>query len=169
RVHGDSRAQQWGRLLEVYAVGDSEDVVLIHHDACAVTAGGGQPVSAERVVRARCTLQAVLFLACPAIDAFPAGINEAAHPHPVPHRMTGDFWTDGFHHSDDFVANHQGVITGPVSACGMDVGVADSGVPDGNLHIEVTGIAPLHSARGEVRGGRRGYIGLHGSRHVILL
>ena len=84
RIGGDPGAQQRRGGIQGQRGGNREDVVLVDHDAAAVAAVGRCAVLADRVVGADVAAAgAVLLDTRLAVLALAAGINEAAHAHPV--------------------------------------------------------------------------------------
>src|SRR5699024_10577458 len=82
----------------------------------------------RRVVRADVPLEAVLLLAGAALQAGAAGVDHAAHAHPVADLPVGDVRADGGDDACDLVADgEREVRLAPLVADGVDVAVADPG------------------------------------------
>src|SRR5690606_13738671 len=81
-------------------------------------------------------LEAELFLAGKAVLALAAGVDEASDSDPVTDLVPGDVRPDGADDAGDFVAGHHREDRSTPLLTGLvDVGVADSGVGDVDLHV----------------------------------
>src|SRR5699024_9617825 len=127
---GDARAQQRGGDVEVEGVGDPADEAFADDDLLGVAALGDRAVDVGGVVGAEISSQAVLLLTGRALLAFAAGVDHAAHAHPVADLPAGDRVTDGLDDPGDLVADgEREVLLTPFVADGVDVAVADAGCP----------------------------------------
>ena len=105
--------------------------VLGDHDVGGVTALGDGAVAVNSAVGADVALEAVLLLALLAVHALAAGVHHAADADAVADRVLGDLGANLGDDAGDFVAGDQRVLLGaPVTADGVDVGVADAGELD---------------------------------------
>src|SRR5699024_11446284 len=93
-----------------------------------VAALGDRAVDVGGVVGADISSQAVLLLTGPAFFAFAAGIDHAAHTHPVADLPGRDRVTDGLDDPGDLVADgEREVRPTPFVAAGVDYAVEDDG------------------------------------------
>src|SRR5699024_2695105 len=135
-IGGDARAQQRGGDVEVEGVGDPADEAFVDDDLLGVAALGDRAVDVGGVVGADISSQAVLLLTGRALLAFAAGVDQAAHAHPVADLPVGDRVTDGLDDPGDLVADgEREVRLTPFVADGVDVAVADAGCPDVDDHV----------------------------------
>jgi hypothetical protein len=82
-----------------------------------------------------------LFLSGAAVHALPTGIHEAAHSDEVAYGMACQTSTCGLHNANDFMSNHQRITDlRPFATGRMNVGVAYTGVEDGDQDLMVTRI-----------------------------
>jgi len=125
----------------------------------------GRAVAVDGRVRPDVALQAVLLLPRQAVDALPAGVDHAAHPDPITHGVLADLGADLDDLADDLVADGEGVgdFT-PLAAHGVDVGVADTGVADGDQDVLRADVASLDGGPNERFGGGRGGVGVDGEQ-----
>src|SRR5699024_5185858 len=135
-IGGDARAQQRGGDVEVERVGDPADEAFVDDDLLGVAALGDRAVDVGGVVGADISSQAVLLLTGRALLAFAAGVDQAAHAHPVADLPVGDRVTDGLDDPGDLVADgEREVRLTPFVADGVDVAVADAGCSDVDDHV----------------------------------
>ena len=170
RVGGDARAQQRCGGIEAERVGNAQDVVLVDDDAAAVAAVGGLAVAPDCVVGADVSAAgAVLLEPGEAVVAFPAGVDEAAHTHPVTDLVPGDLRAHLGDHAGDLVSgNHRIARLAPLGAHGVDVGVADPGEVDVEPHIVRADVAPGDGGLRQRLGGRGRGVGGDGAHRAPL-
>src|SRR5699024_6924069 len=165
-VGGDARAQQRSGLVEGDLVGNAQHEPLVDHDLLGVAALSDGAVDVRRVVRADVPLEAVLLLAGAALQAGAAGVDHAAHAHPVADLPVGDVRADGGDAAGDLVAEGaREVRLAPLVADGVDVAVADPGGGDVDDHVAGPRVAALDGGDAERLIGARLLQGLDGDRH----
>ena len=153
-VGRDAGAEQRRRDVEVHRVGDAQDEALADDDLLRVAAHRPLAVVALRVVGADRGLGAEHLHAVLARLALAARVDEAADADPVADGVAGDLVTDRDDGAGDLVADGQREVRGaPLLAHGVDVGVADAGVGDGDADVVGAQVAPLDGALAEA-GGR---------------
>ena len=170
-VEGDARAHQRRGVLERHLIGDPHGVVLLDGDARRVAARRGKAVAAGAVVgpdRPRAP-GAELLLALSAHVALPAGVHETADADAVSHLELRHLGTHLADHAGDLVPADEGVVdAAPLLARGVDVGMADAGVGDVEVHLGGAGLAAGDGGLLVAAGGRINGVGSdvgHGFLH----
>ena len=153
RVGGDAGAQQRRGGVELQAVGDAQDEVLVDDDVVGVAAVGDRAVAVDRAVGLRVARQAVLLLAGLAVLALAAGVDHAADADAVARRERRDLRADLGDDAGDLVARDRRVgDLAPLAAGEVDVGVADAAELDVDADVLRADRAALESpARRAVR------------------
>ncbi len=132
-------------------------------------------IAAERVarlVRGRAVIGAgeavfaILFQTVVAGVAALAAVDHAADADRVSDGKAADGRADGADMADDFMAGHAGVLcAGPFGTHGVQVGMADAAIGDGNLHVVRSDVAAgdFHRFKRFVGGIGAEGLGQHGS------
>ena len=130
-VERDPCAEQRRGDVETDALGDAQHVVLVDDDLGGVATEGLLAGVLTAVVGLHLALRAELLLACLAVLALTAGVDEAADTHPVADLVLADLVADLRDGAGDLVAgDHREVAAAPLVTGLVDVGVADAGVGD---------------------------------------
>jgi hypothetical protein len=170
RVDSDTSAEEGGSLFEGDVLGDLESVILVHNDVLGVSTVGNFLQSGVSVVAGAVrvllfatvgtyhTSFAVVFATHLAVVAVSAGVDEAADTSVVTNYEFSDVLANSDDDTGNLVTGDHGESSGtPLFTDHMDVRVADTSEPGGDVDIVVTNSASLDSV------GDEGATSVHGS------
>jgi hypothetical protein len=161
RVARDARAQQRRRRSDVHLLGHHDRKRLLNDDVGRV-ASLRHParvflLGAARTIGAReAATGAELLVAVGTLLARAARVHHAPNARDVAHLELGDLRADGDDAPEDLVADAERVLFGaPLALAGVDVGVADARVRDGDVHVLGTDRASVDLVQHHLRAARR--------------
>jgi hypothetical protein len=143
-VGRDARAEQRSRGVELQAVRDAHDEVLVDHDVVRVAAVGDRAVAIDGSVGLGVAGDAVLLVAGLAVLALAARVDHAADADAVARGEARDLRADLGHDARDLMARYRRVgDLSPFATGEVDVRMADAAEPDVDANVARTGRAPL--------------------------
>jgi len=149
RIGGDAGAEQRCHRLQIEALRDLHDEMLVDDDPVGIAAEDEIVGSAlPGIIGPGRDGLAILLQCAPAGPAMAARIHHAADARQIAGAKRGDGTADRGDAADDLVAGHHRIERiAPVVAALVEIGVADAAIEDLDLHIARAGVAPLEAER----------------------